>query len=83
MRLNDKAVHRVVFYEITKDAVREAVENPRGLSTDLVTAQQARRALDYLVGFNLSPLLVEKSAARLVGRAGAEPGAAHDCRTRA
>lgn len=58
--LDGKAVHRVVFYEITKDAVREAVENPRGLSSDLVTAQQARRALDYLVGFNLSPLLWKK-----------------------
>ena len=58
--LNDKPVHRVVFYEITKDAVRAAVENPRGLSSELVTAQQARRALDYLVGFNLSPLLWKK-----------------------
>ena len=58
--LDGKDVHRVVFYEITKDAVREAVENPRGLSSDLVTAQQARRALDYLVGFNLSPLLWKK-----------------------
>jgi len=58
--LNDKPVHRVVFYEITKDAVRDAVDNPRGLSTELVTAQQARRALDYLVGFNLSPLLWKK-----------------------
>jgi DNA topoisomerase-1 len=58
--LNDKAVHRVVFHEITKDAVQEAVDNPRGLSSDLVGAQQARRALDYLVGFNLSPLLWKK-----------------------
>ncbi len=58
--LDGKEVHRVVFYEITKDAVREAVENPRGLSSELVTAQQARRALDYLVGFNLSPLLWKK-----------------------
>ena len=58
--LDDKEVHRVVFYEITKDAVRAAVENPRGLSNELVTAQQARRALDYLVGFNLSPLLWKK-----------------------
>ncbi|MDX1480793.1 MAG: DNA topoisomerase I [Woeseiaceae bacterium] len=58
--LNGKAVHRVVFYEITKDAVREAIEHPRGISDELVTAQQARRALDYLVGFNLSPLLWKK-----------------------
>jgi DNA topoisomerase-1 len=58
--LGDKAVHRVVFHEITKDAVRHAIENPRKLSTHLVSAQQARRALDYLVGFNLSPLLWKK-----------------------
>jgi len=55
-----KPVHRVVFNEITKRAVQEAVDNPRGLSLDLVNAQQARRALDYLVGFNLSPLLWKK-----------------------
>jgi DNA topoisomerase-1 len=58
--LEGKAVHRVAFYEITKNAIREAVEKPRDLSMDLVNAQQARRALDYLVGFNLSPLLWKK-----------------------
>jgi DNA topoisomerase I len=58
--LAGKDVHRVVFYEITRNAVREAVATPRGLSLDLVNAQQARRALDYLVGFNLSPLLWKK-----------------------
>ena len=58
--LKDKPTHRVVFHEITKRAVNEAVENPRELSMDLVNAQQARRALDYLVGFNLSPLLWKK-----------------------
>ena len=58
--LDGKAVHRVVFYEITKNAIRQAVERPRDLSLDLVNAQQARRALDYLVGFNLSPLLWKK-----------------------
>ncbi len=58
--LKDKAVHRVVFHEITKRAVNDAVEHPRELSMDLVNAQQARRALDYLVGFNLSPLLWKK-----------------------
>ncbi len=58
--LKDKPVHRVVFYEITKSAVTEAVNNPRELSEDLINAQQARRALDYLVGFNLSPLLWRK-----------------------
>ncbi len=58
--LNDKPVHRVVFHEITRQAIDDAVTHPRGLSTDLVNAQQARRALDYLVGFNLSPLLWKK-----------------------
>jgi len=58
--VDDKPVYRVVFYEITKGAVQEAIEHPRGLSPDLINAQQARRALDYLVGFNLSPLLWKK-----------------------
>jgi DNA topoisomerase-1 len=58
--LDNKDVHRVVFHEITKQAVRDAVANPREISDDLVGAQQARRALDYLVGFNLSPLLWKK-----------------------
>lgn len=60
--LKDKPVHRVVFHEITKSAILAAMANPRTLSMDLVNAQQARRALDYLVGFNLSPLLWEKVA---------------------
>jgi DNA topoisomerase-1 len=58
--LKGKEVQRVVFYEITKNAVREAMASPRELSVDLVNAQQARRALDFLVGFNLSPLLWKK-----------------------
>ncbi len=58
--LEDKDVHRVVFHEITQRAVNDAVAHPRPLSTELVNAQQARRALDYLVGFNLSPLLWKK-----------------------
>ena len=58
--LDGKDVHRVVFYEITRNAIREAVGQPRGLSLELVDAQQARRALDYLVGFNLSPMLWKK-----------------------
>ncbi|MDA1062957.1 MAG: DNA topoisomerase I [Proteobacteria bacterium] len=58
--LKDKAVHRVVFHEITKAAVHDAIAHPRAISGDLVGAQQARRALDYLVGFNLSPLLWKK-----------------------
>lgn len=58
--IKDKPVGRVVFHEITKRAVQEAIENSRDLSYDLINAQQARRALDYLVGFNLSPLLWKK-----------------------
>lgn len=58
--LKDKPVYRVVFHEITKSAVKAAVANPRAISMDLVNAQQARRALDYLVGFTLSPLLWKK-----------------------
>ena len=58
--LKDKETHRVVFHEITKQAVNDAVAHPRELSMDLVNAQQARRALDYLVGFTLSPLLWKK-----------------------
>ena len=58
--LKGKTVHRVAFYEITRNAVRAAIQEPRELSMDLVNAQQARRALDHLVGFNLSPLLWKK-----------------------
>ena len=58
--LKDKKVGRVVFHEITKRAIEEAIQHPREISQDLVDAQQARRALDYLVGFNLSPLLWKK-----------------------
>jgi DNA topoisomerase-1 len=53
-------VKRVVFHEITKDAILNAVQNPRNISIDLVDAQQARSILDYLVGFNLSPFLWKK-----------------------
>jgi DNA topoisomerase-1 len=51
---------RVAFYEITESAIQDAVRHPREIASDLVDAQQARRALDYLVGFNLSPLLWKK-----------------------
>lgn len=59
-KLKDKEVARVVFHEITKNAIKEAIQHPREISMDMVNAQQARRALDYLVGFNLSPLLWKK-----------------------
>ena len=55
-----KQLHRVVFSEITPKAIKAAVAQPRQLSHDMVDAQQARRALDYLVGFNLSPVLWRK-----------------------
>ncbi|MHB8353352.1 MAG: type I DNA topoisomerase [Burkholderiales bacterium] len=58
--LKNKSLQRVTFYEITQNAVQEAVAHPREISMPLVNAQQARRALDYLVGFNLSPLLWKK-----------------------
>lgn len=58
--VKNKLIKRVVFHEITKSAVEHAIENPRDISMPLVNAQQARRALDYLVGFNLSPLLWKK-----------------------
>ena len=59
-QLKDKPVHRVVFHEITKKAVQEAIEHPRQVSDDLVHAYLARRVLDFLVGYNLSPLLWKK-----------------------
>ena len=58
--LKDKPLHRVVFTEITPRAIKEAIAQPRSISAPLVDAQQARRALDYLVGFNLSPVLWRK-----------------------
>jgi DNA topoisomerase-1 len=58
--LKGKKLKRVVFYEITESAVKDAVAHPREISMPLVNAQQARRALDHLVGFNLSPLLWKK-----------------------
>lgn len=60
---------RIVFYEITKKAVLDAINNPRSINMNLVNAQQARRSLDYLFGFNLSPLLWRKlPACKSAGR---------------
>jgi DNA topoisomerase-1 len=58
--LKDKTLQRVVFTEITPRAIKEAMNHPRAIAVNLVDAQQARRALDYLVGFNLSPVLWRK-----------------------
>ena len=59
-KIKDKKIERVVFHEITKSAVTEAIKNPRQIDNDLVSAYMARRALDYLVGFTLSPVLWRK-----------------------
>ena len=58
--LKDKIIERVVFNEITKKAVTKGIDNPRNIETNLVDAYMARRALDYLVGFNISPILWTK-----------------------
>ncbi len=58
--LNDTNTRRIVFTEITKSAIQNALKNPRGIDIDLVNAQQARRVLDRLVGFELSPILWKK-----------------------
>jgi DNA topoisomerase-1 len=58
--LTDKKTRRIVFTEITKNAILNALQNPRGIDIDLVNAQQARRVLDRLVGYELSPILWKK-----------------------
>ena len=58
--LDEKNTNRIVFHEITKNAILEAIEHPRHLDMNLANAQQARRMLDRLVGFNLSPILWRK-----------------------
>ncbi|MEZ5564236.1 MAG: type I DNA topoisomerase [Gammaproteobacteria bacterium] len=63
--LKDRQVFRVVFYEITEREVRDAIQNPRDVSIDLVNAYRTRRAMDHLIGFKLSPLLWRKISPKL------------------
>jgi DNA topoisomerase-1 len=65
LNLNDSQTKRIVFREITKNAILKAIESPRQIDIDLVNAQQARRILDRLVGFELSPILWKKIKAGL------------------
>ncbi|MFC6858137.1 type I DNA topoisomerase [Zunongwangia atlantica] len=60
LKLKDDNTKRIVFHEITKSAILNAIENPRGINYNLVNAQQARRVLDRLVGYELSPVLWRK-----------------------
>ncbi|MCG8307920.1 MAG: type I DNA topoisomerase [Cytophagales bacterium] len=60
LKLDDQKTRRIVFREITKNAITNAIKSPRGLDLDLVNAQQARRVLDRLVGFEISPILWKK-----------------------
>ncbi|MBQ1870936.1 MAG: type I DNA topoisomerase [Lachnospiraceae bacterium] len=60
LKLEDKKVYRISFNEITKTAVKEAIKNPREIDMNLVDAQQARRALDRIVGYKISPILWAK-----------------------
>jgi DNA topoisomerase-1 len=60
LKLDKKKTKRIVFHEITKSAIQRAIENPRGIDYDLVDAQQARRVLDRIVGYELSPILWRK-----------------------
>ncbi len=66
--LDNKKVYRVAFHEITKKAVLEAIEHPREIDTNLVDAYLVRRALDYLIGFGISPLLWRRNLGRSAGR---------------
>ena len=67
--LKPDKTRRIVFHEITKDAILHAIQHPREIDLNLVDAQQARRVLDRIVGFELSPVLWRKIRLSTVGRA--------------
>ena len=66
--LKGKNIYRVAFHEITKNAVKEAINNPREIDNNLVDAYLVRRILDYLIGFGISPLLWKKNLGKSAGR---------------
>jgi DNA topoisomerase I len=61
LKLDPKKIRRIVFHEITNEAIQNAIANPRSIDENLVNAQQARRVLDRVVGFEISPCTVEES----------------------
>ncbi len=77
-----KNPQRIVFHEITKDAIEEALKHPRAIDENLRQAQEARRVLDRLVGYDLSGLIWKKVRYRLVGRARSIPRPENSCRAR-
>ncbi|MFQ6929455.1 MAG: type I DNA topoisomerase [Parabacteroides merdae] len=79
--LKPENTKRIVFHEITKNAILHAIETPRDININLVNAQQARRVLDRIVGFELSPILWRKGKTRIIGRTCAVGGCAPDCGT--
>ena len=78
-RLSEDKTNRIVFHEITKPAILHAIETPRQLDMNLVNAQQARRVLDRLVGFKLSPVLWRKVKPALSAGRVAKCCCAFDC----